>query len=469
MAAAGALLILLSLAGVLDGARNSSRAPSVPPTTVAPSLVAQSAVPTPQATVLTPPALPTLSALQSAIRNPQSTIPPQSTITREPIVPTRDPAQPSYVGGIRTIPTRLLQPTLITRTSTTTPAPQTTPPVEAVTPGATSAATRTIVPTRAPTGTPATPPTQAASDLWRGRPRWGVSASTGVTAYDLAPLRLGWYMDWLAQENPVQPDAIEYMPMVRLQGGKLTPDAGTLARIAHEHPGLFWLIGNEPDVIWQDNITAVEYARLYHAAYTALKTADPTVQVVIGGISQPTPLRLRYLDAVLAAYQAQFGGPIPADAWNIHNYMLREARDSWGVEIPPGMSDAQGATYQILDGLSVSAFHSQIVAFRGWMAEHGYRELPLFVTEYGIAMPPDYGFPPARVAAFWTATFDLFRTAADSTLGDPADGNRLVQRWCWFSLADTGYVTGNLFDPATHQMTALGNTWAAYINDNKTP
>jgi hypothetical protein len=321
-------------------------------------------------------------------------------------------------------------------------------------------ATVTLV-TVTPATTATTVPT--AGDLWRGRPRWGVSASTGVTTYNLAPLRLGWYMDWLAQANPARPGDIEYVPMVRVQGGKLSPAADKLAASARSHPGLFWLVGNEPDVIWQDNVTAADYARLYHEAYTALKAADPTAQVVIGSISQPTPLRLRYLDAVLAAYQQQFGSLPPTDAWNIHNYMLREERDSWGVDIPPGMPEAQGKLYEIPDGLSVSSFRTQIVAFRQWMAEHGYRDKPLFVTEYGIAMPEDYGFPPARVAAFWMATFDLFSAATDPTLGDPADGSRLVQRWCWFSLAETSYTTGNLFDPTTHQITLLGNTWAAYV------
>jgi len=37
-----------------------------------------------------------------------------------------------------------------------------------------------------------------------------------------------------------------------------------------------------------------------------------------------------------------------------------------------------------------------------------------------------------------------------------------VQWWCWYSLADTVYPTGNLFDPETRTMTPLGAAWAGY-------
>ena len=60
-------------------------------------------------------------------------------------------------------------------------------------------------------------------------------------------------------------------------------------------------------------------------------------------------------------------------------------------------------------------------------------------------------------------TFDLMRTTTDPALGRPADGNRLVQRWCWYSLADTNYPTGNLLDAATRELTPLGLDFKKYI------
>ena len=198
-----------------------------------------------------------------------------------------------------------------------------------------------------------------------------------------------------------------------------------------------WLIGNEPDVKWQDNVTPERYATVYGELHAAIKAADPTAQVAIGGVSQPTPLRMAYLDRVLAAYRAQFGAEMPVDVWNVHAFILREERGSWGVDIPPGMDVAQGQLYEIADHNDMDIFRRQITDFRRWMAERGLRDKPLIVTEYGILMPASYGFPPEVVSGFLVDTFDFFLTARDPELGYPADDNRLVQAFNWFSIADT--------------------------------
>ena len=309
-----------------------------------------------------------------------------------------------------------------------------------------------------------TPMLNKSGDLWQGRPRWGVGVASGsILDYDTPPLRLGWYLDWQVRHDPAPSENVAFAQMIRLKEGDLQPDVPRLLIVARANPGALWFVGNEPDVIWQDRVEPVAYARLYHQAYTAIKSADPTAQVAIGGVSQPTPLRLSYLDAVLQAYRAQFGEQMPVDVWNVHNFILREERNSWGVEIPPGLADNQGRLYEIQDNASLTIFQQQIVDFRRWMAERGYRNRALIVSEYGIPMPADYGFPPERVAEFLAGTFDFFRSATDATTGYPSDDNRLVQRWCWYSLADTMYPTGNLFDPQTRQITPLGQAWVKYV------
>ena len=165
---------------------------------------------------------------------------------------------------------------------------------------------------------------------------------------------------------------------------------------------------------------------------------------------------------MLAAYQQLYARPMPVDVWNIHNYVLREERGSWGAEIPPGLPDSQGMLYEVDDSGNLDAWKSHIWTFRRWMRDRGYRDRPLIVSEFGIPMPSDYGFGPNRVRSFLYATLDFLLSASDSTLGYPPDGNRLVQRWCWFSLADTGYPTGNLFDSQSRQMTSLGKAWQEY-------
>jgi hypothetical protein len=389
-------------------------------------------------------------AIHSATR-PPTTIPP--TTTPEPLVPTRTPTREAAATGI---PTPSVKPTK----ATSTPAP-TVEPTETAKPTATN-----TPPPPTPSSTPTV--TLPLAILWQGRARWGAGVATGsIGHYDVEPLRLGWYLNWQASSAPARPGGIEYAQMIRLKEGKLNPDAETVTTIARANSGSLWLVGNEPDVKWQDNVEPPTYARLYHEAYTAIKAADPTAQVAIGGVSQPTPLRLRYLDAVLTAYKEQFGEHMPVDVWNVHNFVLREESDSWGVDIPPGLSDEQGMLYEIDDNDDMAIFRQQIIDFRRWMVERGYQDYPLIVSEYGILMPEDYGFSPERVTAFLRGTFDFFLTATDPMLGYSEDDYRLVQRWCWYSLSDVDqhYPTGRLFDPSTGQMTAVGQGWMEYVNE----
>jgi hypothetical protein len=116
--------------------------------------------------------------------------------------------------------------------------------------------------------------------------------------------------------------------MVHPKGDQSSPDLDEITRSAAANPGALWLIGNEPDIVWQDNATPEEYAHAYGILHAAIKKADPTARVAIGGVSQPTPLRLAYLDRVLAAYEAQFGADMPVDVWNIHAFVLREEHNS---------------------------------------------------------------------------------------------------------------------------------------------
>jgi len=106
-------------------------------------------------------------------------------------------------------------------------------------------------------------------------------------------------------------------------------------------------------------------------------------------------------------------------------------------------------------------FRQQIVAFRRWLAGHGQQEKELIVTEFGLLMPAEYGFPPAQVEAFMVGAFEYLRTAADPALGPAADGYRLVQRWCWFSAVGERYPTGDLLRP-DGGLTPLGAAYSAY-------
>ncbi len=367
--------------------------------------------------------------------------------TPEPLVPT---ATATLEPTAETNPTSSPNEPLPTPQGDTTPAP----------PAAEQASPETTSPPPAVVATPL-------PSLFSMRDRFGFGAATSsLNQSAVERLGAGWYVNWTAQADAPRPNGMEYVQMIRVRDANLSPNGESLELIARQNPGSLWLVGNEPDVPWQDNVSPTEYAAIYHEAYTMLKRVDPTCQVAIAGVSQASALRLQYLDMILDAYVAMYGEMMPVDVWNVHGFILREERGSWGVDIPLGISVDQGRLFELEDHDNMEIFREQIVAFRRWMEERGEGDKPLIVSEYGILMPSEYGFSEEEVRSFMLATFDFFTTATDPTLGYASDGNRLVQRWAWYSLSDTVYPTGNLFDPATGQITTLGLAYGNYTSSH---
>lgn len=300
--------------------------------------------------------------------------------------------------------------------------------------------------------------------------RAGLGISTYAPAeYWSGVLGAGWFVNWRTGEPTYhQPD---YWQMVRLSPGDLPgegrPPAAEAARLAARWPGRVWIIGNEPDNIWQDNITAEQYAHQYSAYYAAIKQADPSALLAVAGVSQGTPLRTAYLDRVLAEYERSDGGLMPVDWWTLHGYVLREERGSWGVDIPPGFDGDAGLLIDTGQHGDLALFDQGIREFRAWMAQRGYRDRPLALTEFGILLPAEFGYTPDVVSRYLTDTFAYLETAADPLTGYPADQNRLVQRWAWFSLSDPIFPVADLADLNSGRLTAAGHAFRAYTLNNR--
>ena len=333
-----------------------------------------------------------------------------------------------------------------------------------------------------------------------------------VEQYDVGQIHTGWWSNFWVEAAPPRPADMAYVQIVRLceeagdgsrpcgscPGFATCPTWWQLEAAVEGNPGAVWLIGNEPDSMsgGQDNITPGRYAELYKVVYDWLKAHDPTCQVGIGGIVQPTPIRLDYLEAILDAYAAQNPGEpfMPIDVWNTHNYVLRERRyglpDSWGAGVPPGDFPDEGVLYDLDEHVQMEAcdpeeepwdpycadkigWKQHLVNLRRFMADHGYRDRPLIISEYGLLMPAEFGFDWATTKAFMKATFDWMRTASDGETGYPRDGNRLVQAWAWwpFDFTTFGGMDGeaHVFWPQTRALTELGEAYAAYTQELTTP
>ncbi len=364
------------------------------------------------------------------------------------------------------VPTR----TPVTATALPATASPTVTSVPLVTPTNRPLATETLSPTASPLPTSADveTPLPTATSRYSNityRERLGVSGqiSDAVPAYD-AGLNYGSFISWQIFDRERLPADVTPWQMVRVSETGIKNGLEPLGVAARANPGSIFVIGNEPDVEVQDNTTAPRYAEIYHEAYYYVKEIDPTAQIAIAGVGSPTPLRLAYLERILTHYEQTYGEKMPIDIWTMHIYVLREERNSWGIGIPTGFDEVnEGMLYEIDDHKDTDIANQLLVDFRVWLAEKGYQDTPLAITELGILLPSDYGFPPEVVSNYMIEVVNFYLSATNET-GYPSDGNKLVQWWFWFILFDeTGdFAVSNLLDISSGELTPIGRTYREY-------
>lgn len=170
--------------------------------------------------------------------------------------------------------------------------------------------------------------------------RFGFGVVTDISHFDVGQLHAGWYVNWGATSQVKNPAGLEYVQIIRVCDSQYRacntpywPYGEALADAVRHNPGLLWLIGNEPDPIrTQGSTHPTVYAQLYHELYHRIKSLDPTARVAIGGMVQPTELRMRWLDMVWSEYQRLYGQTMPVDVWNVHNFVLRELKPGLPLE-----------------------------------------------------------------------------------------------------------------------------------------
>lgn len=345
--------------------------------------------------------------------------------------------------------------------------------------------------------------------------------------YPLDRLRFGWYSDYSYSVTPERPYGIEYVQLLPVGSG-YPPDWTKVQSAVLANPGSVWIIGNEPECVitdgdgnpMQGNLTPQQYATIYHEYYATITGWDPTARFAIGGVVQPSPARFLWLERTLQAYQSSYGAPMPIDVWTVHNMILEEQPDNlWGGGVPKGLSQSDlnlvqtkytwwpiperliGGLmrYEPCDNRRADYFEKQLWAFRRWMAANGFRDKELWITEYGVLYPAVrsenywplfdswYGFGcvgprPQNVEQaeamgaelvneFMSRTLDYAANTKDASYGMPGDGNRLVQRWLWYSLNGKSHdedphhgFNGSLASwQAPHELTGYGLHWEAYF------
>jgi hypothetical protein len=330
-----------------------------------------------------------------------------------------------------------------------------------------------------------------ASDLWR----WGLSGMPDPATNwlpDVLAMGIRWYSNW-GFKPAAGATGVEFFPMA-LRSWSPTDECSTatsesdgsimLSRIAsNTYPnGTTWLVGNEVGLsadssnnqIW----TPAEYARRYRKCYRLLKGIEPAnstvaarnFKVAFGGVLPPcsgcytggATNGTDWVRKVRAAYLAAYGEAMPVDVYNIHLYGPPPTNLS---PAPCGTSNYQGYLY-LTGGVN---------DFRTAMAnEWGARDKALIVTEIGVRETVSM----ASSVCHMTYMIDFFNSAASPTIGNTTDGNRLVQRWAWFTDVTPPYANSSYYgftnlwvnnQPGVR--TLLGNRYAdrAYATPTNTP
>jgi hypothetical protein len=179
---------------------------------------------------------------------------------------------------------------------------------------------------------------------------------------------------------------------------------GDFAREAAKHyKGLVdrYSIWNEPQLVaWIAPLksNASIYRSLYVNGYGAIKSVDPSAQVLIGETSPFSLPKGRATSPIAFIKKVANSGHLIADGYAHHPYDFRHA-------INFNYPGKDNATLKTLGNLT-SALDQ--LAASGRLTNPGGKPLDLYLTEWGYMAPgTKYGIPEARRAKYLTQGFDM--------------------------------------------------------------
>jgi hypothetical protein len=292
----------------------------------------------------------------------------------------------------------------------------------------------------------------------QGDPRFGVIA-TGSVPDISAALQTVAASEWYQFAEPRADPASRRVGMVR-PGVNLAD----LASNAQAKPGGTYIVGNEPNVPGQDNLSPAVYADFLFSVANAIRGADPSAKLVgpnvlnwdntctlCGGF---TSGRI-WSEAFVSSYQTRYGA-LPLHAWGMHTYSL---------------------DWEHLPLINAAADQAQLTAARTWLNGRGLA-LPIWNTEFGVIWGytgiewvsqsdgslravPRGTFRSDLITTYLTQMFDWL-TQNSASLN--------IQRWFLYGLVAvpepwaTAPAGIGLLEPGSLQMTSFGLqhwAWAA--------
>lgn len=235
----------------------------------------------------------------------------------------------------------------------------------------------------------------------------------------------------------------------RIQGNDLTNENSFIGWV-QTHPGLMWLIGNEPNNPSQDGMTDDQYADMYEYYRQLITSHDGTAIIGIGGVSQvdltgAPANRYIWLSEALNAYQARYVRRMPIDVWTFHMYNLTE------------------------NDYSIGPIQEPIMSFVDFVRQtRGYTTQPIWLTEWGKlngwlnpgtpwrgnGIPDDEHHPQmTTLMRNWAAWMDQEET---------------ISRWFWFDTVMGDWNLDFEFDQTGWLFQETNSFYSGKANDGST-
>jgi hypothetical protein len=249
----------------------------------------------------------------------------------------------------------------------------------------------------------------------RKNPKKGACLTTAETGWDtkIKALNASWHYSWGAELNILEPESVEFVPMIWGAWSdtvKIQQKLDNILVLKNQKKTKYLLGFNEPDQAKQANMS-VETALAYWPKLAAI------------GLPLGSPAAAN-----------------PTGDW-MKSFMLEAGKRNFRIDF---------VCVHWYGGLSVSGFLSRLKEI------HDLYNRPIWITEFA---PADWNATSVATSKYSKSDILTFMKEALPAL----DNLDYVQRYAWFSASETSAPLGNaaLFD-SSGKLTTLGNFYSNF-------
>ena len=144
---------------------------------------------------------------------------------------------------------------------------------------------------------------------------------------------ISWFYTWAScpDRNSYWNTDAEYVPMIRSVHNY---NRDRIQRIVNQrnYQGKYWLVGNEPDVYNQDDLTYDQAAEKYGEITYLIKQVDPTAKIIMLGLGTPNDWwKKQFVRAWRRRWPTSSYDSLEEviDGWHVHLYGHPQGNETW--------------------------------------------------------------------------------------------------------------------------------------------